>query len=510
MSTSSPVPFAAFSADHGVPGAGEGAGHPGAGHPGASHPVSGPDMLAEHLAAGAVALQAADAEGARCAYLAACACTPPAPEAYQGLALALELLGQASDALACRMACLALRNDAADTAGTALDIYNIGTVYLMTGRKPSAEFWYRLALRVDPELVPAHRNLAVLLRDTGRHDEAQRHTDAAYRRQYVFDQAPDGLSPAVPTVLLICAAGRGNVPIELWFAAPAIRRVEYMLEYAPAAADIATLAALPDSTLIFNAIGDPDVAADILPRLNDFAARAARPILNSPQAVALTARDKLPVLLADIPDLLLPEVQRVDRARFEARCLPLDAAAGAAWLVRPVATHGGEGLVKLDGAAAVLTHLERETAGAFYLTRFCDFRSADGFFRKYRMIFIDGRPYPYHLAISSTWLVHYFSAEMLAHAWKQAEEARFLNDPHAVLGARAMAALTAVGVRLGLDYAGIDFSQLADGRIVVFEANATMLVHPEPADSVLAYKNTQVEAMRLAFAAMLARRSGRE
>jgi len=45
---------------------------------------------------------------------------------------------------------------------------------------------------------------------------------------------------------------------------------------------------------------------------------------------------------------------------------------------------------------------------------------------------------------------------------------------------------------------------------VVFEANATMLVHPEPADSVLAYKNTQVEAMRLAFAAMLARRSGRE
>jgi hypothetical protein len=498
MSISSPVPFAAFSSDHGVPGSAQGAGHA----------AANPALLAEHLGAAAAALQAADGEGARRAYLAACAYTPPVPEAFHGLALALDLLGQASDALACRMACLALRNQIEGAAGSgsaALDIYNIGTAYLMTGRKPSAEFWYRLALRVDSELVVAHRNLAVLLRDTGRHDEAQRHTDAAYRRQYVFDSAPAGLNPGAPTVLLICAAGRGNVPIELWFAAPATRRIEYMLAYAPADADAATLAALPPSTLIFNAIGDPDVAAEILPRLNEFVAHAGRPLLNSPRAVALTARDKLPLLLAGIPDLLLPEVQRVERAQFMARQLPLDAA-GAAWLVRPVATHGGEGLVKLDRAAAVLAHLQHQTAGAFYLTRFCDFRSADGYFRKYRMIFIDGRPYPYHLAISSTWLVHYFSAEMLEHAWKQAEEARFLSDPHAVLGARAMAALTVVGARLGLDYAGIDFSQLADGRVVVFEANATMLVHPEPADSPLAYKNMQVEAMRLAFAAMLERR----
>jgi len=461
-------------------------------------------VSADWLAAGAAALAALDAERAREAYQAAIAGDALAPEAYQGLSAALDMIGRASDALACRMAALALQS------GSALDIYNIGTAYLMAGRKPQAESWYRLALRVDPELVVAHRNLAVLLRDTGRADEAQQHANAAYCRQYLFDTVPDVLHAATPTVLLICAAGRGNVPLDLWFAPQATRRIEYMIEYAPVGADATMLAALPCSTQVFNAIGDPDVAGPILSRLQAFALRLGRPMLNPPEAVAHTARDKLPALLAGISDLLVPEVWRVERARCDVLLRQqLNAQAAGACLVRPVATHGGEGLVKVDSIDAVFEHIEHDVAPEFYVTRFYDFRSTDGFFRKYRMIFIDGRPYPYHLAISPTWLVHYFSADMLAHAWKQDEEARFLSDPQAVLGERAMAVLDAVGSRLNLDYAGIDFSQLPDGRIVVFEANATMLVHPEPKGSILAYKNTQVEVMQQAFAAMLARRFDR-
>lgn len=48
-----------------------------------------------------------------------------------------------------------------------------------------------------------------------------------------------------------------------------------------------------------------------------------------------------------------------------------------------------------------------------------------------------------------------------------------------VLGERAMAAIAAIGRRLDLDYGGMDFTLLADGRLFVFEANATMLVHGE-------------------------------
>ena len=137
--------------------------------------------------------------------------------------------------------------------------------------------------------------------------------------------------------------------------------------------------------------------------------------------------------------------------------------------------------------------------GGFYLNPFVDYRSADGQYRKYRVIFVDRKPYPYHLAISAHWMVHYFSADMEGNPGKMAQERRFLEEPGAVLGARAMAAITAIGSQLDLDYAGVDFSLLADGRVLVFEANATMLVHRERGNGPLAHKNAHVQRIVDAF-----------
>ena len=123
------------------------------------------------------------------------------------------------------------------------------------------------------------------------------------------------------------------------------------------------------------------------------------------------------------------------------------------------------------------------------------------------MIFVDGQAFPYHLAIANDWLVHYGAAQMEDDAARQAEERRFLEDPAASLGKPALAAIVEVGRRLGLDYAGIDFSVLPDGRAVVFEANATMLVHPEEADGEFAYKNPHAARIFAAFQTMVARRS---
>jgi glutathione synthase/RimK-type ligase-like ATP-grasp enzyme len=87
-----------------------------------------------------------------------------------------------------------------------------------------------------------------------------------------------------------------------------------------------------------------------------------------------------------------------------------------------------------------------------------------------------------------------------------AEELSFLADPAAAIGERAMAAACAIGERLDLDYAGLDFTVLPDGRLMVFEANATMLVHPEPAGGPFAHKNPYVETILQAFRAMVAAR----
>jgi glutathione synthase/RimK-type ligase-like ATP-grasp enzyme len=72
-----------------------------------------------------------------------------------------------------------------------------------------------------------------------------------------------------------------------------------------------------------------------------------------------------------------------------------------------------------------------------------------------------------------------------------------------------MAAVTAIGQRLDLDYAGVDFTRLPDGRVLVFEANATMLVHRERPGGPLAHKNPHVERIVAAFESLLARTAGR-
>ena len=46
------------------------------------------------------------------------------------------------------------------------------------------------------------------------------------------------------------------------------------------------------------------------------------------------------------------------------------------------------------------------------------------------------------------------------------------------VGARGMAALERINVALDLDYCGIDFAVNASGDILLFEANATMVMVP--------------------------------
>ena len=67
----------------------------------------------------------------------------------------------------------------------------------------------------------------------------------------------------------------------------------------------------------------------------------------------------------------------------------------------------------------------------------------------------------------------------------------------------AMRALTEVCERLGLDYAGIDFALSPDGSVLLFEANATMVVNPPGADPMWDYRRPAVRAVLEASARML-------
>ena len=64
----------------------------------------------------------------------------------------------------------------------------------------------------------------------------------------------------------------------------------------------------------------------------------------------------------------------------------------------------------------------------------------------------------------------------------RAEEAEFLANMPGFLGSTAMAALRQVHSIVGLDYGGIDFGINAHGEILLFEANATMVVEQPDED----------------------------
>ncbi|MGO8921020.1 MAG: hypothetical protein ACLQJR_34445 [Stellaceae bacterium] len=415
---------------------------------------------------------------------------PENPSRYRVLAAAHREAGDAVAAMAAELAAAALE------ARAPLALCNIATACLQAGQRAQAKRWYGLALRLDPALVAAHRNLAAILETEGLLAEARRHRDEAYRRQSVF------VEPAAVEarrVLLLAASGYGNVPVEDLFPPATVTRITWFVDYAkPGEAD-----RLPDFDLVFNAIGDPDMMGPLLPEVAGFLSRLEKPLLNRPEAVARTRRHLLPALLGDIADVVVPPVARLARAELSD---PGRAArVGFPLILRPVGAHGGQGVSLIetpDGfAAAALGE-----AMDFYLTAYRDYRSPDRYFRKYRVIFVDREPFPYHLAISQHWLVHYFSADMLQPSWKRAEEERFLEAPAQALGPKAMAALAEIGRRLDLDFCGIDFALDGAGNVLMFEANATMAVHLKDAPQAFPYKHRHVPKIFAAFAAMVARR----
>jgi hypothetical protein len=64
----------------------------------------------------------------------------------------------------------------------------------------------------------------------------------------------------------------------------------------------------------------------------------------------------------------------------------------------------------------------------------------------------------------------------------QDEEKAFLADPGAVFSPAHHDALAAIRAAIGLEFFGIDCALDRDGDIVVFEVNASILIHDDNAD----------------------------
>jgi len=239
-------------------------------------------------------------------------------------------------------------------------------------------------------------------------------------------------------------------------------------------------------------------------RLRPLTERWPKPVLNGrAERVRALSRDSVSALMADVPAVMAPPSIRAGRDDLEGWASggrpPLD------WplLVRPIASHAGAGLARLDGPRQISSYLAEQPEPAFYVCPFVDYAGADGLYRKQRIALIRGQPFVCHLAISEHWMVHYLSAGMAENAERRAEEARFMAAFDAEFAQRHKGAFAALHERLGLDYMAVDCAELADGRLLLFEADTAMIVHAMDPPDPFAYKAAPMRRLFAAFEAML-------
>jgi Flp pilus assembly protein TadD/glutathione synthase/RimK-type ligase-like ATP-grasp enzyme len=309
---------------------------------------------------------------------------------------------------------------------------------------------------------------------------------------------PAAQSPAAFRVLALFAPFAGNTPTEYLLTSPAYD-ANTLAVFDGRNYDIDMLRQNAD--VVFNQISDADQAQALLTPVAELIDRLGLPTVNPPDKIRQTAREIITRRLKDIPGCRLPKVLRLPADISSITALEAAATFAMPVLARPAGTHGGDDFEKFGNLSEVARFVQHHPGVEHYLIEYLDYRSADGHFRKYRFIFVGDEILPYHLAIGTDWKLHHDNTDMINHAWMQREEEDFLTDPWAVFDPNHYDALRAIRNIVDLDYFGIDCGLDATGQIVVFEVNASMLVHQH--NENFPYKALYVERIRLAFDAML-------
>jgi hypothetical protein len=368
----------------------------------------------------------------------------------------------------------AYRQAAQFNPGCIVALVGYGDLLLEAGDPPAACAQFRATLLIDPEMPRAHQGLARALRAMGQ--DAGEHWTKGFAGHAVVARRYRGTSPGVPLLLLVSAAG-GNLPTGHWIDDRLFAVTAVYADFFPPDDP------LPPHALIVNAIGDADLCEAALANAERIVEHSAKPVINAPAVVRATGRESVARRLARIPGVIAPRITRLSQAD-----LPFPT------LLRAPGYHTGQHFVWVENEDALAAASASLPAGDPLAIEYLDARGPDGMARKYRVMFIDGAAYPLHLAISADWKVHYFTAAMAAEPAFRLEEQRFLDDMPAVLGARAMVALPQIQATLGLHYAGIDCGLAPDGSLLLFEANATMVLNPPGPDPMWNYRRPAADA----------------
>jgi glutathione synthase/RimK-type ligase-like ATP-grasp enzyme len=380
-------------------------------------------------------------------------------------------------------------------------LVNLANFLAEEGEPAEARALYDRALCADPDHPPAHQGLGQLLFSLGDVKAAEDHWRKGFTGHSLVSRPYRGTGNAL-RVLVLASPRDGNIPTGLMLDDRVFAITTLFPEYYDGS--------VPPHDLLFNTIGDADLCVDALKAAASIAARTKAPVINRPEAVLQTGRMRNAQRFAKLPGVVAPKIAthaRQELLRANAAADLVAAGFEFPLLLRPPGFQTGQHFMRVETPAALAEIASAMPNGDVLVIQYLDSASADGMIRKYRVMMIGGVLYPLHMAASHDWKIHYFSSEMGAREDLRREEAVFLNDMPAALGLVAMSALHAICAELALDYAGIDFGLAPDGKLIFFEANATMVIFPPPEDPIWDYRRPTLHAALQASKDLLVNRA---
>ena len=334
-----------------------------------------------------------------------------------------------------------------------------------------AEQVYEKAIALDTRRLESYSGLATLYERTKKYDLADKTWRRGFQFGAIYKRTYLGKNKNPIRILVISSVLAGNIRFMRFLDPHEFEITSVIAEaYTP-------YLILPEHDIVFQAIGDTELcvrAVDIAPAI---LARVKAPVINNPLAIAKTGREENSVRLRQIENVVTPLTLTISRKILAAD--DADAylrAQGFTYpmLMRSTGYFNGSYFEKIESPEDISRIVASLPGDDLIVIQYIDTTRNDGTIRKYRMMGIDKKLYPIHLAISYNWKIHYFSANMRDKQEFRDEEYAYLYEPENVLGPKVMKALADIVEMLGLDYCGIDFTIDAEGRVIVFEANATM------------------------------------
>jgi hypothetical protein len=205
------------------------------------------------------------------------------------------------------------------------------------------------------------------------------------------------------------------------------------------------------------------------------------PVINHPLQAALTTRQRIAFGLKDLDNVVVPKTIRfaVDGGALESQANALEVELGYPLIIRTIFNQRGVGMEKVDDRRGLTRELAARIGDQIYAHAFVDSRAGEPYYRKFRVAVVGDQIVPVRLDFGDSWKVHGRIKPERKLFYRQRRhlldvEKRILAPPNDILTEGAMQALRDLRKKIPLDIFGVDFDVAPDGRILFFEANASM------------------------------------